>query len=907
MGDDIFPAFRLIVPEKDRDRGMYGIKEKSIGKLLVQILKIDKNSEDGYNLLNWKLPGQRTVSSMAGDFAGRCYEVLSKRALRSEVGDMTIAEVNDRLDQLSMAGKEEHQLPIMVEFYEKMNATELMWLIRIILRQMKVGATEKTILNIWHPDAETLFNVSSSLRRVCWELYDPAIRLEGDDTDITLMQCFQPQLAQFQMRTFDFVIKKLRPSETDSVFWIEEKLDGERMQLHMIDDDSKQGGKRFGFWSRKAKDYTYLYGDGLEDENSALTRHLKSAFHKNVRNIILDGEMITWDPELDKIVPFGTLKTAALAEQKNPFSTGQRPLYRVFDILYLNDEALTRYTMRDRRRALEASVKKVHRRMEIHPYSEGQNSADIELLLRKVVADSSEGLVIKNPRSMYKLNERNDDWIKVKPEYMTEYGEDLDCVVIGGYYGSGKRGGNISSFLCGLRVDEYHIKHGANPMKCYSFFKVGGGFSAADYASIRHQTDGKWKDWDSKKPPIEFVELAGGDRQHERPDVWIRPDESVVLSVKAASVATTDLFRVNLTLRFPRFKKLRSDKDWKSALSIREFITLKSRVEEEEKEKKFVVDDARRKRAKTTRKKELVIAGAGDTKDVNLAELHPATTGSGNIFSGLTFFVITESLKPVKRSKLELQALLTSHGGKITQHQGEGVICIGDLRATRVVSITKSGTHSVIRPSWITDSIVQAERDLTLGREPILLPFEPQHAFSIAGADENMISMQADQYGDAFARDIVDVAEMQELLSAVPYESDAERDADEVLEELSKYGLDTAESKTNMFRGLTIHLIKEEEEEKLKDVTKDSLLDNLVLAKSANAVRMAGGCVVTDQENDSITHMVFPDQYKNHGRVSRVRKALANRKRLPKLVAAAWIQQSWSNSTLLDEDRFVVV
>lgn len=896
VGDDIFPAFRLIVPEKDRDRAMYGIKEKSIGKLLVQLLKIDKNSEDGYNLLNWKLPGQKSASSMAGDFAGRCYEVLKKRALQSSVGDMTIAEVNEALDRLSMAGKEEHQMPIMATFYERMNAEELMWLIRMILRQMKVGATERTILNIWHPDAETLFNVSSSLRRVCWELYNPAVRLEGDDTDITLMQCFQPQLAQFQMRTFDFVIKKLRPDENDPVFWIEEKLDGERMQLHMEEDSTKPGGKRFGFWSRKAKDYTYLYGDGLQDSNSALSRHLQFAFHENVRNIILDGEMITWDPELDQIVPFGTLKTAALAEQKNPFSTGQRPLFRVFDILYLNDEALTKYTMRDRRRALEASVKSVHRRMEIHPFTEGKTGADIEVLLRKVVADSSEGLVIKNPRSMYKLNERNDDWIKVKPEYMTEYGEALDCVVIGGYYGSGRRGGNISSFLCGLRVDETHVRHGANPMKCYSFFKVGGGFAASDYAGIRHHTDGKWKDWDTKKPPLEYVELAGGDRQHERPDVWIRPDESVVLSVKAAQVAVTDLFRVNFTLRFPRFKKLRMDKDWKSALSISDFIALKANVEEEQKEKKFIVDDARRKRARTTRKKELTVAGVGDGKTATSSFPNPdqIVAGTADLFAGLTFFVITDAAKPIKRTKLELQNLLSSHGARITQQQADGVICIGDLRVTRVASITKSASHSIIRPSWIMDSIAQAERDVVLDRSPSLLPFEPRHCFSTIDDDADLVADQVDVYGDSYACDIMSAQHMRELLAAVPKVQD-EDNTHQDQHALIKNELGLDESRTNMFHDLMIYFCR--------DDGKTEPPIGSALAVAANMIHFGGGASVSEANLEGITHVVVVGAVNEP---KAIKSRFLGRPRLPRIVNVEWVHESWSAGTLLDEERFAV-
>jgi len=257
------------------------------------------------------------------------------------------------------------------------------------------------------------------------------------------------------------MVDNMRPTADDTEFWIEEKLDGERMQMHMMEDDDALGGKRFAFWSRKAKNYTYLYGESFEDENSALTRHIKTAFDSGVRNIILDGEMITWDPESDLIVPFGTLKTAALSEQRNPFQgTGQRPLFRVFDILYLNDMDLTRYTLRDRRKALERAVTDVYRRLEIHKKAVARRAADIEPFLREVVASASEGLVIKNPRSIYQLNSRNLDWIKVKPEYMTEYGESLDCVIVGGYYGSGHRGGRLSSFLCGLRVDQNHIQQG---------------------------------------------------------------------------------------------------------------------------------------------------------------------------------------------------------------------------------------------------------------------------------------------------------------------------------------------------------------------------------------------------------------------------------------------------------------
>ncbi|KAB8360557.1 hypothetical protein FH972_024297 [Carpinus fangiana] len=783
VGDDIYPAFRLIIPEKDRERAMYGLKEKTIGKLLVHIVKIDKNSEDGFNLLNWKLPGGKfRASSMVGDFAGRCYEVLTKRAMRSKPGDMTIAEVNELLDRLSFAQKEEHQLPIMQEFYQRMNAEELMWLIRMILRQMKIGATERTIFDIWHPDAETLYNVSSSLKRVCWELTNPEVRLQGGETDIQPMECFQPQLAQFQMHSFDKMLQRLHPTDDDNEFWIEEKLDGERMQLHMVEDPSLPGGRRFRFWSRKAKDYTDLYGSHLEDQESALTQHLRPAFNLDeVRNIILDGEMITWDSGLDMIVPFGTLKTAALEQKKNSFAK-QRPLFRVFDILFLNDTALDQWTLRDRRRALDRTVTTVHRRLEIHKYTPATTAQEIEDLLRKVVEEASEGLVVKNPRSMYRLNERNDDWIKVKPEYMTEYGESLDCVVIGGYYGSGHRGGNISSYLCGLRVDQTHLSQGEPDLTCYSFFKVGGGFTAADYQAMRHHTEGKWHEWDRHNPPS-IIKLGGGDRQYERPDVWIRPDESVVIEAKAASVGNTDQFALGITLRFPRFKRLRMDKSWKEALSIQEFKDLRGRAEQERIDKQFTVDNSRKRARTGQKKKALVIAGTHDAsaytelmQGSNLGEQLKV------LFEGLTFHVMTESLSPSpKHPKAYLEGLIKAHGGSFVQKPaGPDIICIADRNQVAVASLKKQANKTIVRSIWLFDCIMQAGVDVESGKAPVLLPWEGgRHTFFVREDDAKMTQDAVDRFGDGYARDVTGVHEMRDLLNSMP---DKFEDAGELFE-----------------------------------------------------------------------------------------------------------------------------
>lgn len=49
---------------------------------------------------------------------------------------------------------------------------------------MHYGLSEKSILALWHPDAMSLFNVTSNLKRVCWELYDPDVRLSSSVSTI---------------------------------------------------------------------------------------------------------------------------------------------------------------------------------------------------------------------------------------------------------------------------------------------------------------------------------------------------------------------------------------------------------------------------------------------------------------------------------------------------------------------------------------------------------------------------------------------------------------------------------------------------------------------------------------------------------------------------------------------------
>ena len=263
VGPNMYPALRMMMPDRDRDRPMYSMKEHVLGKIIVRVLGLAQDSADATAVLKWKLPGR----GEAGDFGLRAYDVIAKRPFKADFSDMTIDRVNELFDELSRTSKMADQQEIITTFYKEMHPLELKWVIRIILRSMKLGVTEKTVLSSFHPDAEKLFNVTSSLRQVCYELYDTEHRLEDKDKDIKVFQCFQPQRAAFKKKGLDDVVAAMGRDK----FCIEEKLDGERIQMH-------KKGDEFRWFSRNAKDYTYLYGDSTHDTTSALTKYLKEAF-----------------------------------------------------------------------------------------------------------------------------------------------------------------------------------------------------------------------------------------------------------------------------------------------------------------------------------------------------------------------------------------------------------------------------------------------------------------------------------------------------------------------------------------------------------------------------------------------------------------------------------------------------
>lgn len=59
-----------------------------------------------------------------------------------------------------------------------------------------------------------------------------------------------------------------------------------------------------------------------------------------------------------------------------------------------------------------------------------------------------EGIIIKALDSPWQMNDRSNTWLKIKPDYV--HSNDIDAVIIGAFYGTGRHGGQVTQWLLAL-------------------------------------------------------------------------------------------------------------------------------------------------------------------------------------------------------------------------------------------------------------------------------------------------------------------------------------------------------------------------------------------------------------------------------------------------------------------------
>ncbi|KAI0019002.1 ATP-dependent DNA ligase [Xylariomycetidae sp. FL0641] len=495
---------------------------------------------------------------------------------------------------------------------DKGGASEAKYLVRFLEGKLRLGLAEKSVLVsiaqavVSHeaeqkgtvPDAKAIGEAENMLKAVyselpSWDLIIPAMLKNGimnlkDTCKLRPGVPLKPMLAK-PTKAITEVLDRFE----NQTFTCEYKYDGERAQIHYVAKERSEdyiealpGATReaakgvANIFSRNSEDLSQKYPDIL----AKLHTWVKSG----TKSFVLDCETVAWDVTEKKVLPFQQLMTRKKKDVKIE-DVKVKVCVFAFDLLYLNGEAVVEKSLRERRELLKEAFTPVEGEFAYATYMNGQELEEIQTFLDDSVKASCEGLMVKmldGPESGYEPSKRSRNWLKIKKDYLSGVGDSLDLVVLGAYYGKGKRTSVYGAFLLAC----YNNATDSYETVC----NIGTGFSEQVLEELHKQLS-EIK-IDRAKP---FYSHSSGN-QHQ-PDVWFEP--RYVWEVKTADLTLSPRYKAGckegvdpsgekgISLRFPRFIKIRDDKKPDEATSSRQVAEMYRKQEAVTKNKGPSVDD----------------------------------------------------------------------------------------------------------------------------------------------------------------------------------------------------------------------------------------------------------------------------------------------------------------------------
>ena len=425
---------------------------------------------------------------------------------------------------------------------------EAKFVLNILLGTLRLGIAENTVMDAlaigftgkkeYRKQIEDAYNVSSDLGKV-----SEVIVSEGLDGikkfQISLFSPVRPMLAD-RIKSEKEAAEKM-PDE----FAAEYKLDGERVQIH------KQADKIILF-SRSLENITKYYPDIVENIGNSL----------DVNEGIFEAEIVAINENTGEFLPFQELMHRR-RKYKLKEAVLQYPItVNFFDVLYFDGENCLNLKYYERRKILENSVKE-NNFAKLVPMTIVKNENEIEDFLENSINSGCEGLMLKILDAAYRAGIRGGNWLKLKREYRNELGDSLDLVVIGAYFGKGRRTGRYGTLL----LATYNPEKDNFPSIC----KVGTGFTDESLDQLYQILSNKVI---LKKNPRTESEMEA--------DVWFEPE--LVLEIVASEITLSPIHKTaldtirkgsGLALRFPKFTgKIRIEKGSEDASTDEEVYSL---------------------------------------------------------------------------------------------------------------------------------------------------------------------------------------------------------------------------------------------------------------------------------------------------------------------------------------------
>jgi DNA ligase-1 len=228
----------------------------------------------------------------------------------------------------------------------------------------------------------------------------------------------------------------------------------------------------------------------------------------------------------DRVLSFGELQKRLGRREADLFMREEVPVrFVAFDLLWRNGENWLKRPLCERRRELEVVVVGLNR-FELARITPANAADEIEAAFAAARGRGNEGLMVKDPESVYLPGRRGLAWLKLKKALAT-----LDCVVVGAEYGHGKRNKVLSDYTFAVRDEK------SGELKV-----IGKAYSGLTDVEIAELT-------------AHFLKRSI--RQRGR---YFEVEPDTVLEIAFDRVQRSTRHNSGLAMRFPRIVRIRTDK-----------------------------------------------------------------------------------------------------------------------------------------------------------------------------------------------------------------------------------------------------------------------------------------------------------------------------------------------------------
>jgi DNA ligase-1 len=482
----------------------------------------------------------------AGDAAEA---LLGNRPARAKDNETTptLSTIADFFARIAGARGPVAKLDLLQTELRSLSPAEAKYLVKIVTSDLRIGLKEGLVEEAIAAAAGQPIEIVREANMLAGDIAEVTRAARTNALDAIQLRVFNP--LQFMLAspepTATAILERLTPP-----VWLEEKYDGIRCQVH------KQGD-RVELYSRDLKRITTQFPD------------LARAAQSIAGDFIGDGELLAWRD--GRALPFAELQKRLGRKGDDFFLGAEIPVsVSFYDLLWMDGRSLLKDPLIERRKLLAAlldphsgSVGPALVAVPLHdgtpatpstssgprarrdggdpsfaiaPIQFANTAIEIEAAFLAARQRGNEGLIAKDPQSIYTPGRRGLAWLKLKKAYAT-----LDVVVVGVEYGHGKRRDVLSDYTFAIRDPEHD-----------RLLTVGKAYSGLTDVEIAQLTE-------------HF--LANTIEDHGRFRTVV-PD--TVLEIAFDSIQPSNRHQSGYALRFPRIARIRPDK------SVAEIDTLET-------------------------------------------------------------------------------------------------------------------------------------------------------------------------------------------------------------------------------------------------------------------------------------------------------------------------------------------